>query len=240
MKANMYRIKVSTKSTTKEQQYQEFDDWFSNETERLEQERLLLEELRQQHSIIKSKLKKITKEEVPFTGDFRETFPEYYNKCFIPIKKKSNSDFVSFKYYTDDGKGDDEDEDSEDLETDEDYSDNDTSNLLFQEIKLMFENGCTYLDIGKQFRSFYRINSERINLLFKQVNEERFKRDPTLVIEKNTDLYKSRQNQIEIIEKRRTLKNLMKKSERNKEEDDDEEEDSDIHSCKQYKAKKDF
>jgi hypothetical protein len=78
---------------------------------------LLVEELRNQHSI-KSKLKKITKEGVPFTGDFRETFPEYYNRCFIPIKKKSNGDFVSFKYYTDDGKGDDED--SEDSETDED------------------------------------------------------------------------------------------------------------------------
>jgi hypothetical protein len=87
MKARMYRIKVSTKSTTNDQQYQEFDDWFSNETERVEQERLLLEQLRYQHSIIKSKLKKINKEGVPFTGDFRETFPEYYDRCFILIKK---------------------------------------------------------------------------------------------------------------------------------------------------------
>jgi hypothetical protein len=105
MKAKMYSIKVGTKSTTNGQQYRDFDEWFNYESQRVEQERLLLEQLRQQHSNIKSKLKKINKEGVPFTGDFRETFPEYYNKCFIPIKKKAKSDFVSFKYYTDDGKG---------------------------------------------------------------------------------------------------------------------------------------
>jgi hypothetical protein len=219
----------------------------------VEQERLLLEQLRYQLSI-KSKLKKITQEGVPFTGDFREIFPEYYNKCFRPIKKKSNSDFVSFKYYTDDGKGDDED--SEDSETDEYYNDNDTTNLLLQEIKLMFENGCTYEEVEKQFRSFFTVNDEKINLLFQRVYAERLKKHPSLMIEKDTDIYKSRQNQIEIIEKRRTLKNLMKKSERNKEDDrwstydpnklwehgneEDEDEDEDLHSCKQYKAKKDF
>jgi hypothetical protein len=220
MKANLYKIKVSTKSGTNEQQYQEFDDWFSNETQRVEQERLLLEELRNQHSIIQSKFKKITKEGVPFTGDFRETFPEYYDRCFVPIKKKSNSDFVSFKYYTDDGKGDDEDEDSEDPLSDyEDFEDNDTFNLLLQEIKLMFENGYTYKEVEKQFPYFYKKNAEKINLLFKRVNEERFNRDPTLIIKKDTDLYKSRQYQIELIEKRRTLKNVMKKSERNKKHD---------------------
>jgi hypothetical protein len=36
MKANVYNIKVSTKSTTNEQQYQEFDNWFSNESQRVE------------------------------------------------------------------------------------------------------------------------------------------------------------------------------------------------------------
>jgi hypothetical protein len=57
------------------------------------------------------------------------------------------------------------------------------------------------------------------------------------MIEKDTDLFRSRQNQIEIIEKRRALKKVMK---RIKEDEEDEEEDSDLHSCKQYKAKKDF
>jgi hypothetical protein len=134
MKAKVYSIKVSTKSTTNEQQYQEFDDWYSNETQRIKQERLLLEEIRNQHSIIKSKFKKITKEGVLLTGDFRKTFPEYYNKYFIPIKKKVNSDFVSFKYYTDDEKGDDED--SEDSETDEDYEDNDTKIFFSRKLNL--------------------------------------------------------------------------------------------------------
>jgi hypothetical protein len=42
-------------------------------------------------------------------------------------------------------------------------------------------------------------------------------------------------------EKRRTLKNLMKRSERNKEDDEDEDEDyEDTQSCKQYKVKRDF
>jgi hypothetical protein len=104
----------------------------------------------------------------------------------------------------------------------------------------MFENGCTYKDAEKQFPSFYRINGKKINLLYQQVYAERLKKDPLLTIQKDTDLYKSRQYQIEIIEKRRTLKNLMKKTERNKEDDEDEDEDEDLHSCKQYKTKKDF
>jgi hypothetical protein len=76
-----------------------------------------------------------------------------------------------------------------------------------------------------------------VNLLFKLVNEERFKKDPSLTIEKDTDIYRSRQNQIEIVEKRRALKKVMKRIE---EDEEDEEEDEDLHSCKQYKAKKDF
>jgi hypothetical protein len=49
----------------------------------------------------------VLKEGAPFTGDLRETFPKYYNKCFASIKKKHNNKFVFFKYLTDDGKGDD-------------------------------------------------------------------------------------------------------------------------------------
>jgi hypothetical protein len=83
----------------------------------------------------------------------------------------------------------------------------------------MFENGCTHKEVEKQFPYFYKTNAEKINLLFKQVNDERFNRDPTLIIEKDTDLYKSRQYQIELIEKRRKLKNVMKRSERHKKYD---------------------
>jgi hypothetical protein len=49
--------------------------------------------------------------------DLRETFPEYYKKSFVPIKKGNNNDFVFFRYFIDDGKGDDEEsEDSESRE----------------------------------------------------------------------------------------------------------------------------
>jgi hypothetical protein len=43
----------------------------------------------------------------------------------------------------------------------------------------------------------------KINLLYTQILDERFKRDPTLKIQKNIDVYKSRKEQIGIIEKRR-------------------------------------
>jgi hypothetical protein len=95
-------------------------------------------------------------------------------------------------------------------------------------------------NVEKQFPYFYKTNSERINLLYYQVYGERFKRDPTLMIEKDIDIYKSRQDQIDIIEKRRTLKKLLNKLERNKKYEEDKEEDSDTHSYKRYKAKEDF
>jgi hypothetical protein len=106
----------------------------------------------------------------------------------------------------------------------------------------MFENDYSYKDVAELFLTFYEVNIAKINLLFIQVLQKRYNRDPTLVIEKDTDIYKSRRDQIETIEKRRTLKKVMKRTERNKEEEDEDEddEDSDIHSCKQYKAKKDF
>jgi hypothetical protein len=53
-------------------------------------------------------LKKILKEGAPFTSDLHETFPEYYNKYFVPIRKRGNDEYVFFKYFTDDEKGDDE------------------------------------------------------------------------------------------------------------------------------------
>jgi hypothetical protein len=67
---------------------------------------------------------------------------EYYSKCFVPIKKKPDNDFVYFKYYTDDGKGDDEDEESDDdFSNYEDYEDNETKELLLKEM-----NSCSKTD----------------------------------------------------------------------------------------------
>jgi hypothetical protein len=97
-------------------------------------------------------LKKVLKGGAPFTGVLRETFLEYYNKCFVSIRKKRNNDFVFFKYYTDDEKGDDED--SEHLKSDEDIEDNETKDLLLKEIELMFENNYSFTNIKNYFQRF--------------------------------------------------------------------------------------
>jgi hypothetical protein len=82
----------------------------------------------------------------------------------------------------------------------------------------MFENGYSYTDIEKLFPTFYVADRERINLLFSQ----KFLRKDS--------------NQIEIIEKRRTLRKTIKRLERKQEN----EENWNIHSYKRYKAKKRF
>jgi hypothetical protein len=58
--------------------------------------------------MIKQNLKKGLKEGAQFTDDLREAFPKYFIKSFLPIKKKNNNEFLFFKYFTDDGKRDDE------------------------------------------------------------------------------------------------------------------------------------
>jgi hypothetical protein len=88
----------------------------------------------------------------------------------------------------------------------------------------------------KNVFNVYAANTERINLLYTQVLDERLKRGPTVTIEKNIYIYKSREEQIETIEKRRTLRKAIKKCEKKKEN----EEDSNIRSYKQCKAKKEF
>jgi hypothetical protein len=55
------------------------------------------------------------------------------------------------------------------------------------------------------FPKFYKDNKLKKNFLYTKVLAERFKRDPTLEIKKNIDVYRSRQDQIYIIEKRRQL-----------------------------------
>jgi hypothetical protein len=144
MHGKTFNIKISSKSNTNDEQFREFEEWYDYYQQKKEQDRLLEHEIKYQQLLIKSKMKKLLKDGAPFTGDLRETFPEYYNKCFRPYRKKPNTDFIFFKYYTDDGKGDDDDDDdddSEDGETDEDYNDNETKDLLLKQIELMFENG---------------------------------------------------------------------------------------------------
>jgi hypothetical protein len=78
----------------------------------------------------------------------------------------------------------------------------------------MFENEYFYTDIEKMFQTFCTANTERINLLYTQILHETFKRDPTLTVEKDIDIYSSRQNQIKTIKKKRTLRKAIKKLER--------------------------
>jgi hypothetical protein len=70
-----------------------------------------------------------------------------------------------------------------------------------------------------------------------QVIAERFRRDPTLELQKNIDVYKCGQEQINIIEKRRQSRKTFRK---NKKRDQRTHHDSDIHSYKRYKVKKEF
>jgi hypothetical protein len=68
MQGKMFNIKISTKSNTNNEQFCDFEEWFDYEQERIEQERLLQQEIKYQQLIIKSKLKKVLKEDTPFTG----------------------------------------------------------------------------------------------------------------------------------------------------------------------------
>jgi hypothetical protein len=62
---------------------------------------------------------------------------------------------------------------------------------LLKEIELLFQNGYFYTEI-EMFPKFYKDNKSKINFLYTQVLEERFKRDPTLEVQKDIDVYRSR------------------------------------------------
>jgi hypothetical protein len=108
---------------------------------------------------------------------------------------------------------------------------------LIKEIELLFENGYFYTDIEKMFTKFYKDNKSKINFLFTHVLEERFKRDPTLEVQKDIDVYRFRQEQLCITETRRQL---PKTNRNNKKHDQRSQYDSDIHSYTYYKSKKEF
>jgi hypothetical protein len=136
----MFNIKISNKRNTNTEQFPNFEECFDCEHQQIKQKQLLQKEINYQQSIIKPRLKKILKECSPFTLDLCETFPEYHNKYFIPIRNKINNEFLFFKYFRDDGKGDDEESE-----------DNESKDLLLKEIKQMFENGYFHKDFAKMF-----------------------------------------------------------------------------------------
>jgi hypothetical protein len=89
------------------------------------------------------------------------------------------------------------------------------------------------------FPNFYKDNKSKIIFLYTQVLDEIFKRKHTLKIQKEIDVYRSRQEQIEIIEKRTLLRKATRKHKK-KHSQRIYDANSDIRSYKCYKAKKEF
>jgi hypothetical protein len=141
--------------------------------------------------------------------------PKYYDKSFLPVKKGNNKDFVFFKYSTNNGKVDHNEK--EDLESEEQSSSSsseelESKDLLLKEIELMFQNDYFYTNTEKMIQKFCKDNKIKINFLYTQVLDERFKRVPTLDIYKDFDVYRSRNEQIHIIEKRIPLQKTTRKN----------------------------
>jgi hypothetical protein len=141
------------------------------------------------------------------------------------VKKGNSKEFVFFKYSTNDGMIDNDNE-KEEQSSSSLSEEPESQDLLLKEIELLFENGY-----------FYKENKSKINFLFTQVLEERYKRDPTLEVQKDIDNYKCRQDQIDIIEKRRKLRKTVKK---NKKCDKRSQHDSDVRGYKRFNTMQDF
>jgi hypothetical protein len=187
----------------------------------------------------KSQIKKIKDENDSYTDDLRDVFPKYYNKSFKPVRKGDSKNFVFFKYSTNDRIIDNSEK--EDLESEEQSSSSSSEepksqDLLLKEIELLFENGYFYTDIENMFPKFYKDNKSKINFLFTQVLEERYKKDPTLEIQKDINVYKCRQEQINVIEKRRRLRKAVRKNRKHERSHHD----TEIRSYKRFKAMKEF
>jgi hypothetical protein len=107
---------------------------------------------------------------------------------------------------------------------------------LLKEIELLFENGYSYTDIEKMFPKFYKDNKSKINFLYKQVTAERCRKNPTLELQKNIDVYKYRHEQINIIEKRRQLRKAVRKNRKHERSHHY----TEIQRYKRFKAIKEF
>jgi hypothetical protein len=90
------------------------------------------------------------------------------------------------------------------------------------------------------FQKFCKDNKSKINFLYTQVLDKIFKRDPTLKIQKDIDVYNSRKEQIEIIEKRRLFRKAVRKHKKEHVQRIYYDDNSDIRSYKHYKPKKEF
>jgi hypothetical protein len=127
MYSRLFNIKINTNSSTNEQQLNDFQELFDHEHQRIEQERLLQQEQKEQQSLNKLHVKKIKDEDVSYTDNLRDVFPKYYNKSFKPVKKGNSKDFVFFEYSTNDQIFDDSEK--EDLESEEQSSSSSLKNM---------------------------------------------------------------------------------------------------------------
>jgi hypothetical protein len=64
MFGRLFNIKINNNSTSNEQQFNDFQEWFDYEHQRIEQERLLQQEQKEQQSLNKPHVKKIKDKDV--------------------------------------------------------------------------------------------------------------------------------------------------------------------------------
>jgi hypothetical protein len=175
MFGKVFNIKVNNNSTTNEQLFNYFEEWFDFEHQRIEQERLLELEQKEQQFLNKPHVKKVIDEDVSYSDDLRDGFPKYYDKSFLPVKKGNSKDFVFFKYSTNNEK-EKEDLESEDQSSSSSSEELESEDLLLKQIELLFENWYFYMDIKKVFPKFYKDNKSKINFLYTKVLDKRFKK----------------------------------------------------------------
>jgi hypothetical protein len=87
MHGETYNIKISTKSNTNDEQFRDFEEWYDYNHQKKEQQRLLLQEIKYNQLLIKSKMKKLLKDGAPFTGDLSETFPNIIINLSVLLEK---------------------------------------------------------------------------------------------------------------------------------------------------------
>jgi hypothetical protein len=107
-------------------------------------------------------------------------------------------------------------------------------------LKSYLKNGYFYKDIEKMFSKSCRDNKLRIDHLYGEVTGLRYKKDQTMKMEKDADIFKSKKEQIEIVEQRRQLQKVTRKHKKKHVHRIYYEADSNIRSYKHFKAKKEF
>jgi hypothetical protein len=164
MYGKVFNIKVNTNSTSNEQQFNDFQEWFDYEHQRIEQECLIQQEQKEQQSFNKPLVKKIKDEDVSYTDDLRHVFPKHYNKSFKLVKKSNSKDFVFFKYSSNNGKIDENEK--EDLECEEESSSSseelESKDLLLKELNYCFKMDNSIQILKRCFQNSMKIINQKL------------------------------------------------------------------------------